>query len=210
MNIIFNTILSYKYENNYSLTNLKRIISSNIHGRIPHHRIFVLNIIVNLFEIKTYLEIGVHNGASMSYVVHQNNRSIDCYGVDLFCNDKNYKDYDEDKLEIEKTRKNIQRNNESNSKITLLAGNSRSSDIFNRLNNNKFDLLFIDGDHSYKGVKSDFFTYSKLVQSGGFIILDDFVPECPGITRLVNEIKSDPNFFILGNFEGCDLIILKK
>ncbi len=210
MNIIYNTILSYKKRNNISLKNLKGIISHNVQGRIPHHRVIVLNIIVNLFEIKTYLEIGVHNGASMSYVVNQKNRLIDCYGVDLFCKDKNYTDYHEDKLEVEKTRKNIERNNKSDSKITLLSGNSRSPDIFNLINNKTFDLLFIDGDHSYEGVKSDFFTYSKLVQSGGFIILDDFVPECPGIIKFVNEIKSDPNFFILGNFEGCDLIILKK
>jgi len=41
---------------------------------------------VQLLDIKNYLEIGVHNGASMSYVVNQNKNSINCYGIDLFKN----------------------------------------------------------------------------------------------------------------------------
>jgi predicted O-methyltransferase YrrM len=38
------------------------------------------------------------------------------------------------------------------------------------------DLLFIDGDHSYAGVKQDFETYSPLVTSGGLIAFHDIVP----------------------------------
>jgi hypothetical protein len=35
------------------------------------------------------------------------------------------------------------------------------------------DLLFIDGDHSYEGVKKDFELYSKLLSDKGLIILHD-------------------------------------
>lgn len=35
------------------------------------------------------------------------------------------------------------------------------------------DLLFIDGDHSYEGVKKDFELYSKLLSDNGLIILHD-------------------------------------
>lgn len=35
------------------------------------------------------------------------------------------------------------------------------------------DFLFIDGDHSYAGVKQDFNTYSPLVRQGGIIALHD-------------------------------------
>ena len=31
------------------------------------------------------------------------------------------------------------------------------------------DLLFIDGDHSYEGVRQDYKMYSKLVRDGGLI-----------------------------------------
>jgi predicted O-methyltransferase YrrM len=41
------------------------------------------------------------------------------------------------------------------------------------LGGNALDLLYIDGDHSYQGVKSDFEMYSSLVRPGGLIVFHD-------------------------------------
>jgi predicted O-methyltransferase YrrM len=41
------------------------------------------------------------------------------------------------------------------------------------LGDRKIDLLFIDGDHTYKGVKQDYEMYSPLVAKGGLIVLHD-------------------------------------
>jgi predicted O-methyltransferase YrrM len=38
------------------------------------------------------------------------------------------------------------------------------------------DFLFIDGDHTYEGVKQDFEMYSEFVSEGGIIALHDIVP----------------------------------
>lgn len=38
------------------------------------------------------------------------------------------------------------------------------------------DFLFIDGDHTYEGVKRDFEMYSELVADGGLIALHDILP----------------------------------
>jgi predicted O-methyltransferase YrrM len=38
------------------------------------------------------------------------------------------------------------------------------------------DLLFIDGDHTYEGVKQDFEMYRQFVADGGLIALHDIVP----------------------------------
>ncbi len=38
------------------------------------------------------------------------------------------------------------------------------------------DFLFIDGDHSYEGVSSDFSVFSRLVRPGGLIAFHDIVP----------------------------------
>lgn len=51
------------------------------------------------------------------------------------------------------------------------------------LNGDKLDLLFIDGDHSYSGVKSDYEMYKHLVSKGGIIAFHDInrieeIPEC--------------------------------
>jgi cephalosporin hydroxylase len=43
------------------------------------------------------------------------------------------------------------------------------------LNGEKADLLFIDGDHSYNGIKMDFEMFSPLVKDGGLIALHDIV-----------------------------------
>jgi predicted O-methyltransferase YrrM len=46
-----------------------------------------------------------------------------------------------------------------------------------RLNGASLDLLFIDGDHSYEGVRQDFQMYGPLVRDGGLIVFHDIVPD---------------------------------
>ena len=61
------------------------------------------------------------------------------------------------------------------------------------LKDRKIDLLFIDGDHRYSGVKKDFRMYSPLVKKNGLIVLHDIlyhpkVPQCK-VNKFWNEIK---------------------
>jgi len=68
------------------------------------------------------------------------------------------------------------------------------------------DLLFIDGDHSYEGVKKDFEMYSPLVKKGGIIALDDCSPcKYSEVSRFWNEIKDNYQSMILEDVskEGC-------
>jgi predicted O-methyltransferase YrrM len=63
------------------------------------------------------------------------------------------------------------------------------------LNDKKIDFLFIDGDHSYEGVKKDFEMYSPLVNKNGVIAFHDVTPgglECftGGVPRFWKEIKN--------------------
>lgn len=83
----------------------------------------------------------------------------------------------------------------------------------------KIDLLWIDGDHSYEGVKSDFDLYSKILSDNGIIIIHDtdsnyeetlLVSEdakkdhhsFDGPSRLVKELEENPdwNLINLHNF----------
>jgi cephalosporin hydroxylase len=45
------------------------------------------------------------------------------------------------------------------------------------LNGRLLDVLFIDGDHRYEGVKQDFLHYRHFVRGGGFILFHDIVPD---------------------------------
>ena len=55
------------------------------------------------------------------------------------------------------------------------------------------DLLFIDGDHSYEGVREDFYSYSDLVRGGGIVAFHDIAEhtnQTCQVARFWNEIKS--------------------
>lgn len=65
-------------------------------------------------------------------------------------------------------------------RIHLVQGDSHSQetmkDVLTRLEGRSVDFLFIDGDHTYEGVKKDFEMYSGLVSKGGLIAFHDIVP----------------------------------
>lgn len=56
------------------------------------------------------------------------------------------------------------------------------------------DLLFIDGDHSYEGVKADYADYEPLVLDDGLIAFHDVLPhpDVPGcdVDRFWSEVKA--------------------
>lgn len=61
------------------------------------------------------------------------------------------------------------------------------------LGNPEIDLLLIDGDHTYEGVKKDWEMYSPLVRDGGIIAFHDIchhtlVPECQ-VERVWQKVK---------------------
>ena len=62
------------------------------------------------------------------------------------------------------------------------------------------NLLIVDGDHSYEGVKYDFDTYFPLLQPGGHVIFDDYnVKEWPGVQKFIDEdLQKELNFEYLG------------
>jgi len=83
-------------------------------------------------------------------------------------------------------------------KIHLIETNSHentSKRIVNLIFDRKpIDFLFIDGDHSYEGVKKDFELYSPLVRKGGIIALHDICPFMAssyeyGVSKLWKELK---------------------
>lgn len=53
----------------------------------------------------------------------------------------------------------------------------------------QYDILFIDGDHSYEGVKNDTLNYLDLVRSGGYFVFHD-TNHIEGIFRWLTEINS--------------------
>ncbi|MBQ4132423.1 MAG: class I SAM-dependent methyltransferase [Desulfovibrionaceae bacterium] len=52
-----------------------------------------------------------------------------------------------------------------------------------------YDICIIDGDHSYDGVKNDFYLVINRVNRGGYILFDDYNNKTvwPGVTRFIEE-----------------------
>ena len=80
-----------------------------------------------------------------------------------------------------KTRSTLFRSFGRNSqKVYLINAKSQdpstASQVSQILGERKLDFLFIDGDHSYQGVKKDYEMYSPLVRKGGVIAFHDIVP----------------------------------
>ena len=64
----------------------------------------------------------------------------------------------------------------------------------------RYELLVIDGDHSWDGIRRDHEDYAGLVGPGGFLVIDDYsAPEWPDVTRYTDEvIARDRRFTAVG------------
>jgi cephalosporin hydroxylase len=75
-------------------------------------------------------------------------------------------------------------------KMFLLREDSHSEQTVEKLkkvlNGKKIDFLFIDGDHTYEGVKKDFELYSPLVGAGGIVAFHDIAVHPDGVGCFVN------------------------
>jgi predicted O-methyltransferase YrrM len=224
-------INNYYNNNKNKLNDLFQNIEKSIEGRVCHPSIILIKILCDIVPIKNYLEIGVHNGGSMSLLL-TNKNSENIYGIDLFediydinkhLNSEKFNTYQyfkRDNLSMIRTLNNIEKikniyNNNSN--IELIKGNSyydeTEENFKNTLNNKELDLLFIDGDHTIDGVNNDYERYQKYVKKGGYIIFDDYhhpiIKEyCDKLIQENSSIKLITKFKSF-NSDAIDLLVIK-
>jgi len=92
-------------------------------------------------------------------------------------------------------------------RYTVIHGDSQVPEARKRLERalggRPIDFLFIDGDHSYDGVRRDYELYSPLVRKGGVIAFHDIIPDhrarfgketgcyAGGVHQLWSELKAE-------------------
>lgn len=162
-------------------------ISNEMNGKTFHHHYHILYDIVNLYpenyEI-TYVEIGCYAGGSTCLVLQRKNTNV--FAIDLA-----------NPIPQSVVMDNVNKFNVHNNNFTYIKGSSHNMTTLNKLKSfvKKIDVLFIDGDHSSLGVKTDFNLYSPIVKSGGYIIFDDYNDKqhSPDVKPTVDEIISNIN-----------------
>ena len=65
--------------------------------------------------------------------------------------------------------------------------------VVERFDNEPIDFAFIDGDHTYEGVKADFLDYGKLVRPGGIIAFHDILYRADQPTIRVDRLWQELN-----------------
>ena len=89
-------------------------------------------------------------------------------------------------------------------KISVMFMDSRELIIDKYLNT--FDLIFIDGGHTYSIIKNDSDKAFKMVKKGGIVLWHDYVPgktSDKDIVKYLNKISKDKKIFHIENTSLC-------
>lgn len=78
------------------------------------------------------------------------------------------------------------------SRWTFIHGDSSHRDTISKVANQRFDVLYVDGDHSYEGAVNDLRVYSKFVRPSGLILVHDVlaVDNFPGVFNAFSQFHS--------------------
>lgn len=95
-----------------------------------------------------------------------------------------------------------------------------SSTLMSSLSDGYFDLIYIDGDHSYEGVMKDISEATEKLKLNGYLVFNDYTFWSPGecmqygIVPAVNELLSTGDweavYFALEGLMYCDIAIKRK
>lgn len=111
-----------------------------------------------------YLEVGLYGGGTIKFV-KDHARGIECTGVDLF------EDFqpNPDNTHINQNYRMAEVQDFLGQDVRLIKGDSTVVLPNLASANEKFDLIFIDGNHKYFATKIDFENSLKLLNPGGFV-----------------------------------------
>lgn len=150
------------------------------YGLISKVDSFCLEKTLDLIEgdVINYCEVGLYNGRTASGVneyLESKGKKCNITGVDNFA--------DKEKLVFfpEGAR--------------LIVGNS--NEVYNSIDDESQDLIFIDGNHAFPSVVADFFCFSGKIKPGGYMCFHDSGSHIKPFTdyqRIGNE--SDPDSYI--------------
>jgi len=157
----------------------------NLEGTFTYQTLY--SSMVNNSNNAVFVEIGTWKGKSavfMAEKIRESRKNIKFYTIDLF---ENIKGYDSD-LDIiagtvlEKYYKNIE---PVKNYLETLIGDSK--ELYKNFENESIDFLFLDGDHTYKGVLKDLQLWFPKVKIGGIAAGHDYDEDSCGVRQAVDQ-----------------------
>jgi ADP-heptose:LPS heptosyltransferase/predicted O-methyltransferase YrrM len=160
-----------------------------------------LNWYAHEFKPESYFEIGVRRGRSMCQIISESSNT-EIVGMDLWI--KNYSSIPEEGIFTENPGPEFVLKELKKFGLTkapnLFQGDSRTElvKLFNNKNNLQlFDLIVVDGDHTYEGAKSDLTIMFEHLKEGGVLVFDDIThPSHRELRELWEEFKVQKQEFI--------------
>lgn len=147
-------------------------------------------------NVNSFIEIGSLYGWTLQHFIHYANEGSTAISIDLPVR----KFVGPDDWRVQKQENNYKNvwpvwAKQKKCKLYLIPDESQKAEtqqmVSDILKGNSIDFLFIDGNHTYNGVKMDFEIYSKLVRPGGIIAFHDIGEnEEGGVYNLWQELKA--------------------
>ena len=108
-------------------------------------------------------------------------------------------------ISYENVAQNIQRLGFEMDRVHLARLRSESPEALAEAGRFSLASLWIDGDHSYEGVKRDWQSYSPLVMPGGYVLFDNYHDGCfPGVDRFLDiDLLPDLGGWSAGGQDGA-------
>lgn len=162
---------------------------SEVSGLISHETGKLLRFLASLVDPRhVIVEIGAYQGRSTCYLAsgatHTKIISIDPHGLEGSEHGRDGRFAGDDVREV--YLKNI----DGYDNVVPVRARSQDAD----LPTEPIGLLWIDGDHSLAAVSEDVRRFAPLVESGGHIVIDDYLTWHPGVNKVVGELMKDKNW----------------
>jgi len=142
---------------------------------------------VRKFDNAIFAEIGSWKGQSTVYMaeeIEKYEKNIKFYAIDTF--DGTADEHDKDVDVINKTLYDTYLKNISPVKDYIITIKGNSTEVYTQFENESIDFLFIDGDHTYKGVRADLLNWFPKVKKGGIIAGHDYAEPSCGVKMAVD------------------------
>jgi len=173
--------------------------SSNEHGLLFGFEPEILFALSRCIETRVFLEIGIFDGRTASWMLSEAGWIEKYYGVDIL--DVGQGDSEMSAIAPQNMGDDIKRFRSQGVRVGHAAGDSRFHPMLFEHGSKELkpemvapvDMVFVDGDHSYESVKRDSEVARQSLRDGcGIIVWHDYghkTGTIAGVTKYINEVN---------------------